>query len=119
MPYIWKGTLIQFGGLAILPFALLVLSGRGAHAPRMVGELAAALSFLMIGAGLHTAQTAGVALATDLSPPDSRPRVVALLYVMLLCGMVVASLTFGVLLQQFDYLKLIKSCRAPPPPPCS
>ena len=26
VPYIWMGTLIQFGGLSILPFALLVLS---------------------------------------------------------------------------------------------
>jgi BCD family chlorophyll transporter-like MFS transporter len=108
VPYIWMGTLIQFGGLAILPFALLVLSGKGTYAPFMVGELAAAVAFLMIGAGLHTAQTAGVALATDLAPPDSRPRVVALLYVMLLVGMVVSSLTFGALLQDYDHIKLIK-----------
>src|SRR5207237_3217250 len=26
VPYIWMGTLIQFGGLAIMPFALLLLS---------------------------------------------------------------------------------------------
>jgi BCD family chlorophyll transporter-like MFS transporter len=74
----------------------------------ILGRLAAALAFLMIGAGLHTSQTAGVALATDLAPKDSRPRVVALLYVMLLVGMVAASLSFGVLLRSFDYVKLIK-----------
>jgi len=108
VPYIWMGTLIQFGGLAILPFALLVLSGRGTYAPRFVGELAAGFAFLMIGAGLHTSQTAGVALATDLAPPSSRPRVVALLYVMLLVGMVASSLSFGILLRKFDYIKLIK-----------
>ena len=108
VPYIWMGTLVQFGGLAILPFALLVLSGRGTYAPRLVGELAAGLAFLMIGAGLHTSQTAGVALATDLAPPSSRPRVVALLYVMLLVGMVAASLSFGFLLRDFDYIRLIK-----------
>ncbi len=108
VPYIWMGTLVQFGGLAILPFALLVLSKRGTYAPMLVGEAAAGLAFLMIGAGLHTTQTAGVALATDLAPKDSRPRVVALLYVMLLVGMVAASLSFGALLQSFDYLKLIK-----------
>jgi BCD family chlorophyll transporter-like MFS transporter len=34
--------------------------------------------------------------------------VVALLYVMLLAGMVAASLTFGVLLREFDHIKLIK-----------
>ena len=108
VPYIWMGTLIQFGGLALLPFALLVLSGRGTYSPRFVGEIAAALSFLMIGVGLHTSQTAGVALATDLAPKESRPRVVALLYVMLLVGMVLASLCFGVLLRSFEYMKLIK-----------
>jgi BCD family chlorophyll transporter-like MFS transporter len=26
VPYIWMGSLVQFGGLAIMPFALLVLS---------------------------------------------------------------------------------------------
>lgn len=108
IPYIWLGTLIQFGGLAILPFALLVLSGKGVYTPKLVGEFAAGLAFLMIGAGLHTVQTAGVALATDIAPPHSRPRVVALLYVMLLLGMVAASLTFGALLRDFDNLKLIK-----------
>ncbi len=108
VPYIWMGTLIQFGGLSILPFALLVLSGRGTYAPRFVGEIAAGLAFLMIGAGLHTSQTAGVALATDLAPRESRPRVVALLYVMLLVGMVAASLAFGVLLRSFQYVKLIQ-----------
>ncbi|MCU0699896.1 MAG: PucC family protein [Myxococcaceae bacterium] len=108
VPYIWMGTLIQFGGLAILPFSLLVLSGKGQIVIPFVGEAAAALAFLMVGAGLHTAQTAGVALATDLAPEQSRPRVVALLYVMLLVGMVAASLTFGVLLRDFDTMKLIQ-----------
>ena len=32
VPYIWMGTLIQFGGLAIMPFALIVLSG-DTHGP--------------------------------------------------------------------------------------
>jgi BCD family chlorophyll transporter-like MFS transporter len=108
VPYIWMGTLVQFGGLAILPFALLVLSGRGTYALPYVGEVAAGLAFLMIGLGLHTTQTAGVALATDLAPRASRPRVVALLYVMLLVGMVGASLSFGVLLRDFNYIKLIQ-----------
>ncbi|MDP3235851.1 MAG: BCD family MFS transporter [Myxococcales bacterium] len=108
VPYIWMGTLIQFGGLAIMPFALLVLSGRATLSVPYAGEVAAALSFLMVGVGLHTAQTAGVALATDLAPPNSRPRVVALLYVMLLLGMVASSLTFGFLLRDFDHIKLIK-----------
>ena len=108
VPYIWMGTLAQFGGFAILPFALLVLSGRGHIVVPWVGEAAVAFAFLLVGLGMHTTQTAGVALATDLSPKDSRPRVVALLYVMLLVGMVGASLAFGFLLQTFNYTKLVQ-----------
>ncbi len=107
VPFIWMGTLLQFGGLAIMPFALLVLTGKG-HAPAEVGQAGAALAFLLVGAGLHTTQTAGLALATDLAPAASRPRVVALLYVMLLLGMVLSSLVFGVLLADFTNVHLIQ-----------
>ncbi len=106
-PYIWFGSLLQFGGLAILPFSLLILSGE-AHGPVIIGEIGAALGFLLVGAGLHTTQTAGLALATDIAPEASRPRVVALLYVMLLAGMLVSALVFGWLLADFNQLKLIK-----------
>ena len=54
VPYIWFGTLLQFGGLAIMPFALLILSG-DTHGPAWVGHVGAALAFLLAGAGLHTA----------------------------------------------------------------
>ena len=67
VPYIWMGTLLQFGGFAILPFALLVLSGTGEY-PAVYGQFGAALAFLLVGAGMHTTQTAGLALATDLAP---------------------------------------------------
>jgi len=107
IPYIWMGTLLQFGGLAIMPFALLVLSG-DTRGPLWIGDVGAALAFLLVGAGLHTTQTAGLALATDLAPAASRPRVVALLYVMLLVGMVGSALLFGELLAAFTQLKLIQ-----------
>jgi MFS transporter, BCD family, chlorophyll transporter len=107
VPYIWLGTMLQFGGFAILPFALLVLSGDG-HGPAVFGKIGAALAFLLIGAGLHTAQTAGLALATDLATPATRPRVVAFMYVMLLVGMLASALVFGALLADFGPVKLIQ-----------
>ena len=107
VPYIWFGSLMQFGGLAILPFALLVLTGTG-EGPAWVGQIGAALGFLLIGAGLHTTQTAGLALATDLAPADTRPRVVALLYVSLLVGMVGSALLLGWLLRDFTPTRLIQ-----------
>jgi BCD family chlorophyll transporter-like MFS transporter len=97
VPFIWKGTMLQFGGLAVMPFALLVLSGGGNAAawPAWVGQLGAGLAFLMVGAGLHMTQTVGLALATDLVPPTSRPKVVGLMYVMLLLGTIGSALIFG------------------------
>ncbi len=107
VPYIWMGTLLQFGGLSIMPFALILLSG-DSHAPAIVGQAGAALAFLLMGLGLHTTQTAGLALATDLAPAHLRARVVPLLYLMLLVGMLTSSLVFGVLLADFSPLRLIK-----------
>ncbi|TCT04962.1 BCD family chlorophyll transporter-like MFS transporter [Tepidamorphus gemmatus] len=107
VPYIWFGTLLQFGGFAIMPFALLVLSGEG-HGAAIYGQIGAALAFLLVGAGLHTVQTAGLALATDLAPARARPRVVALLYVMLLAGMVTSSLVFGAALRDFSPTLLVQ-----------
>lgn len=107
VPYMWMGTLLLFGGLAMIPFALLVLSG-DSGAPVDVGKFAAALAFLLIGAGIQTTQTAGLALATDLAPEESRPRVVALMYTMLLVGMVVSGFAFGFLLTDFSPMRLIQ-----------
>jgi len=71
-------------------------------------ETGAVIAFLMLGAGVHTTQTAGLALASDLAPEESRPRVVALLYVMLLLGMVGSALIFSLLLRDFTQLRLIQ-----------
>ncbi len=107
VPFVWMGTMLQFGGLAIMPFALIVLSG-DADAPAFVGYIAASLSFLLVGAGLHTTQMAGLALASDLAPPDKRHRVVALLYVMQLVGMFAAAVAFSLLLANFSQIRLIQ-----------
>jgi BCD family chlorophyll transporter-like MFS transporter len=111
VPYIWMGTLLQFGGLAIMPFALIVLSGDTTGPPiygQIGGQIGAGLAFLLVGAGLHTTQTVGLALATDLAPPESHPRVVALLCMMLLLGMVGGALTYGSLLAHFSEIRLIQ-----------
>jgi BCD family chlorophyll transporter-like MFS transporter len=57
---------------------------------------------------MHTTQTAGLALATDLAPAATRPRVVAFLYVMLLIGMVASATVFGRVLTQFNEVHLIQ-----------
>lgn len=109
VPFMWGGTLIQFFGIAIMPFALLVLSGQGqVPVPAWFGPAAAAVAFLMVGAGLQTSQTAGLALATDQASEETRPRVVALMYVMLLLGAVGGSVTFSFLLSDFSPQRLVQ-----------
>lgn len=114
VPFIWMGTMMQFGGLAVMPFALLVLSGGGnaAQWPAWVGQAGAALAFLMVGAGVHTTQTAGLALATDLAPPESHPKIVGLMYVMLLVGTIASALAFGAFLADFSPARLVQVIQA-------
>ena len=114
VPYIWMGSLLQFGGFSIMPFALLVLAGAGQslQAPAWVGQLGAGLAFLLVGAGMHTVQTAGLALATDLSPPHKHPQVVGLMFVMQLVGMLCSALVFGQLLADYSPGRLIQVVQA-------
>ena len=110
LPYIFRGTMLQFGGFAIMPFALLVLSGYGeaVDAPRWIGLVSAALAFLLVGAGMHIVQTVGLALATDLVPESDQPKVVGLMYVMLLVGMIVSAFVYGALLENYSPGRLIQ-----------
>ena len=107
IPYMWTGTLLLFGGLSIMPFALLLLSEPDS-ANLWVGQLGACLAFVLVGAGIQVTQTAGMALAHDLASDDKRPRVVALLYSMLLVGMIASSAVFGLVLSDFSPQKLIQ-----------
>jgi MFS transporter, BCD family, chlorophyll transporter len=106
VPYIWAGTMLQFAGLAIMPFALLVMTGDGQSGP-LAGEIFGAVAFLMVGAGVAITQTAGLALANDLAPAEVRPRVVSLLYTMLLVGMLISSVVLGRILTDFTETQLV------------
>jgi len=111
IPYLWFGTLWQFGGLAIMPASLLVLGGEVTQVAYDIpysGEILAGLAFLMTGLGMHMTQTAGLALAADRATDETRPRVVALLYVMFLVGMGVSAVVIGYLLREFTPLELIQ-----------
>ena len=108
IPYIWYGAMWQFGGIAVMPMSIIVLSGDQAVGPWWAGHLLVAIAFLATGFGAHLTQTAGLALAADRASDKTRPQVVALLYVMFLVGMGLAALTFGFLLYDFTKLKLIQ-----------
>ncbi len=112
VPYLWMGSLLQFGGLAIMPFALLLLTGQGELGLAWLGQAGAALAFLMVGAGVQMVQTAGLALATDLATEETRPRVVALMYVTLLLGLVGSGFAFSIALADFGPTRLVQVIQA-------
>ena len=62
----------------------------------------------LTGIGIHMTQTAGLALASDRATDETRPGVVALLYVMFLIGMGISALIVGYLLRDFSNLRLIQ-----------
>ena len=72
------------------------------------GYIGTGLSFLLVGGGAHTTQTAGLALATDLVDEEKRPRVVALMYLMMLLGTLVSALALEGMLRNFSPLRLIQ-----------
>ena len=108
IPYMWFGSLFQFGGLAIMPFAIIILSGDQTVGPSWAGEVLVAIAFLFTGIGMHITQTVGLALAADRATKENRPRVVALLYFMFLLGMGISAVVIGILLADFSKLRLIQ-----------
>ena len=103
VPYIWFGTLLQFGGLAIMPFALLVLSGDrpagpGLGRPRWRRRWPSCWS----APACRPRRPPAWRWPPTWRPRTSRPRVVALMYVMLLLGMVGGGTLFGALLADFS-----------------
>ena len=106
VPYIWLGTMAQFGGLAMIPMSLMLMGQAVTPTAAIAGEIGALLGFFLVGIGLHTEQTAALALACDAAPADKRPRVVALMYVALLLSMVLSALVFGWLLDDFTPRRL-------------
>jgi BCD family chlorophyll transporter-like MFS transporter len=108
VPFIWFGTQAMFGGLAIMPFALIILSGDQAWGGRWIALAGSALAFFLVGAGAHTVQTSGLALATDLSTEEKRPRVIALMYMMMLIGALIAAFVLGTLLTDYTHMRLIQ-----------
>jgi BCD family chlorophyll transporter-like MFS transporter len=107
LPYLWIGNIFMFGGLAIMPFALLLLNDETIQTVWM-GRVGACLAFLLVGAGMQTTQTAGLALATDIAPAEKRPRVVALLHSAMLVGLIIGSGLLGWLLKDFSPTKLVQ-----------
>lgn len=106
-PYVVFGVILAFGGLACAPFALIILSGDG-----VLGFWPAMLIcvgiFTAYGAGINIVETIYLALVSDITPRESRGKVISVLWVMLILGTVVSAIIVSALLVDYSHRKLIQ-----------
>jgi BCD family chlorophyll transporter-like MFS transporter len=106
-PYVVFGVMLTFAGLTCAPFALILLSGDGtiAFIPAM---LICTAIFVAYGAGINILETVYLALVSDITPPKSRGKVIAVLWIMLVLGTVVSAVIVGAMLHEYSHKLLIQ-----------
>lgn len=106
-PYVVLGVMLTFGGLACAPFALIILSGDGII-PFVPALLICTLIFAAYGAGINIVETIYLALVSDITPKESRGKVISVLWVMLILGTVVSAIIVSGLLVEYSHIRLIR-----------
>ncbi|WP_026369881.1 BCD family MFS transporter [Kallotenue papyrolyticum] len=102
-PYIALGLLLTVGGALLTPHAALLMEH--AFGP---GLLLATLAFGLWGMGFNIATVAYLALASDLSSPEQRPRTVAVMWFMMISSVIVTALLLGRALHDYTPARLIQ-----------
>lgn len=103
-PYIALGLLLTIGGALLTPHAALLMER--AFGP---GLLLATLAFGLWGMGFNIATVAYLALASDLSSPEQRPRTVAVMWFMMISSVIVTALLLGRALHDYTPARLIQA----------
>ncbi len=106
-PYVVFGAMLTYGGLATAPFSLILLSGNGAI-PFWLALIICTLIFLAYGIGINIVETVFLALVSDITPPNERGKVLAVLWIMLVLGTVVSSVIISFLLHDYTHMRLIR-----------
>lgn len=106
-PYIVLGVMLTYGGLALAPFALILLGGNGKISFWPALFICMAI-FLAYGAGVSIVETVYLALVSDITPPKERGKVLSVLWVMLILGTVVSGMVVSNLLADYSHVLLIQ-----------
>lgn len=106
-PYVVLGVMLTFSGLALAPFALILLGGNGSISfwPAL---FICMLIFLAYGAGISIVETVYLALVSDITPKNYRGQVLTVLWIMLILGTVVSAIIVSGLLVEYSHLQLIR-----------
>ncbi|MCC6605212.1 MAG: BCD family MFS transporter [Anaerolineae bacterium] len=106
-PYIVLGVMLTYGGLALAPFALILLGGDG-YIPFWLALLICIGIFVGYGAGVSIVETVYLALVSDITPKEDRGKVLSVLWMMLIVGTVLSAVIVSGLLVDYSHGLLIK-----------
>lgn len=106
-PYIVLGVMLTYGGLALAPFALILLGGNGTI-PFSIALLICIGIFVGYGAGVSIVETVYLALVSDITPKEDRGKVLSVLWVMLVVGTVLSAIIVSGLLVEYSHGLLIQ-----------
>ncbi|MEO0562501.1 MAG: BCD family MFS transporter [Chloroflexota bacterium] len=106
-PYVVLGVMLTFAGLALAPFALILLRGDGmlTFIPAMI---VCTIIFAIYGAGINIVETIYLALVSDITPREQRGKVISVLWVMLILGTIVSAIIVSGLLVDYTHQRLIQ-----------
>lgn len=95
-PYILAGLLLCVGGLIAAPYiAYLILENR------VLGILLGVLAFGAWGMGYNLASVSYFSLATEVSGEEGRSRTIAVMFFMMIIGIILTSITLGQMLEVY------------------
>jgi BCD family chlorophyll transporter-like MFS transporter len=103
-PFILTGAGITALATILAPFTALWMQRSGASPISVLGGMAV---FFLLGVGIYSAGTAYLALISDLTDPDERGRVVAVVWSMMMVGILGGVLLGSSILDRYDAGRLI------------
>lgn len=101
-PYILAGALLCAVGLQLTPFAAIAMAEG-----RPIAALLAASGFGLWGIGYNLAVVSYLSLASELSTPAERPRVVSVMWVMMILGSIASAILIGRALSPYSNEALV------------
>ncbi len=105
-PYIIVGLLLCVGGLIAAPYvAYLVLDNR------LLGIALGVLVFGAWGMGYNLASVSYFSLATEVSGEEGRSRTIAVMFFMMIVGIILTSISLGQMLETYTPQTLISAFR--------
>jgi BCD family chlorophyll transporter-like MFS transporter len=103
-PYILAGAALTVLTILAAPFAALFMQSQDAS---ILSVSLGALNFLLMGVGIYTAGTAYLSLIADRAPEDERGRAVAVVWSMMMLGILVGVFLGVGILNAYDPGRLI------------